>query len=314
MFETHPEADDGDFHSHHTIKVPAGDASPVCVSVNPDTQRWTIQSPHPGDGIEWRDITNQQEMEQALLTRNERHLRQTEREQGISTRPPLTLIHEGFGFNDYTARILKGDTLHKFDLTPEMTAYFQALAQTAQEAQLPPVLGDFTATDIQLMFRAARERTSSDLSTLNYTLWKCLARNDDIAGILSVLFSLPFSYGFVNNHWTYMTDFMLEKKQGVRHLHTLRIIGKVAAEFNTCLMFLIGKKTRNNFEDSSPSPDQHGFRPHRSSIDAAILKLLTFECARMQKCTVGTIQHDMTAHFDRMYPSVTSITASKIWG
>lgn len=161
------------------------------------------------------------------------------------------------------------------------------------------------------MFQVARERTSSDLSTLNYTLWKCLARNNNIAGILSVLFSLPFSYGFVNNHWTYMTDFMLEKKQGVRQLHTLCIIGKVAAEFNTCLKFLIGKKTRNNFEDSSPSPDQHGLRPHRSSIDAAILKLLTFECARMQKCTVGTIQHDMTVHFDRMYPSMTSITASK---
>jgi len=161
------------------------------------------------------------------------------------------------------------------------------------------------------MFQVSKERTSSDGGTLNYTLWKCLARNDDVAGILSVMFSLPFLYGFVNTYWTSMTDFMLEKKPGVRQIHTLRIIGKVAAEFNTCLKFLIGKKTKNNFERSTPSPDQHGFRPNRSSIDAAIIKLLIYESARMQKCTIGTIQHDMTAHFDRMYPAMTSLTASK---
>ncbi len=118
-------------------------------------------------------------------------------------------------------------------------------------------------------------------------------------------------YGFVNKHWTSMTDFMLEKKAGVRHIHTLRIIGKVAAEFNTCLKFLIGKKTRDNFEASATSDEQHGFRPNRSSIDAVWLKLLTFESARMQKCTLATIQHDMTAHFDRMDPAMTSIYGSK---
>ncbi len=57
--------------------------------------------------------------------------------------------------------------------------------------------------------------------------------------------------------------------------------------------------------------EQHGFRPHRSSIDAAFLKLLTFENARLQRSTMCTVQHDMTAHFDRMYPSMTSLYASR---
>ena len=60
-------------------------------------------------------------------------------------------------------------------------------------------------------------------------------------------------------HWTHMTDFMLEKKPGVRHIHTLRIIGKVVAKFNTCLKFFIGKQARDNFEQSDPCDDQHGF-------------------------------------------------------
>ncbi len=191
-----------------------------------------------------------------------------------------------------------------------MTAFFAAI-QRSSESPPPLIDGTLTLVDVQEMFRRAREKTSSDSSTLNYTLWKCLAQDDNIAGILSVLFSLPFLYGFVNSHWAQMTDFMLEKKPGVRQIHTLCIIGKVAAEFNTILKFLVGKKARDNFESLSPHKEQHGFRPMRSSVDAAILKILTFDSARLQKCTIGSIQHDMTAHFNRMYPAMTSLYGAR---
>lgn len=108
-----------------------------------------------------------------------------------------------------------------------------------------------------------------------------------------------------------MTDFMLEKKAGLRQIHTLRIIGKMPAEFNTCLKLIIGKQARDNFESATPCDEQHGFRPSRSAPDAMMLKLLTFECARMQKCTIGSLQHDMTAHFDRIYPEMTTGYATK---
>ena len=77
------------------------------------------------------------------------------------------------------------------------------------------------------------------------------------------------------------------------------------------MKLLIGKKARDNFERSDTCDEQHGFRPHRSAPDAMMIKLLTFESARMQKCTIGSIQHDMTAHFDQMYPEMTSIYATK---
>jgi hypothetical protein len=106
-----------------------------------------------------------------------------------------------------------------------------------------------------------------------------------------------------------MSDYMLEKKPGQREIHTLCIIGKVAAEFNTCLKFFIGKQAMHNFEDSHPCDEQHGFQPNRSAVDASMLKLLTFESARLQRSTVGFIQHDMAAHFDRMHPAMANIYA-----
>jgi hypothetical protein len=311
VFEAYPAFDKLSFCRHHTLKVPASDIALVEVQLDAQTHRWRITRTLPTPRTFWVDITSQKEIESALLFRNKRHLQQTAREEGISTIPPMSILRQNNGFNDMATKVLEGAPITAYELTPEMATFFEALKRNETDSKLPPVLGEFTSEDIQAMFKAAKERTSSDSRTLNYTLWKCLAADDSIAGILSILFSLPFTYGFVNTHWTSMTDFMLEKKPGLRHIHMLRIIGKVAAEFNTCLKFLIGKRTRDNYEASEACDEQHGFRPNRSSIDAVMLKLFTFECARMQKYTVATIQHDMTAHFDRMDPSLTSVLGSK---
>ena len=239
------------------------------------------------------------------------HLEQTAREQGISTHPPFTQLRENQGFNALSTRVLNGEEITDYELTPETATFFAALKRTDKDRALSPVLGIISSTEVQEMFQLAKERTSSDPRTPNYSIWKCLARSDKVAGLLSILFSLPFVYSFPNEHWTHMTNFMLEKKPGVRHIHQLRIIGKLAAEFNTCLKLLIGKWARDIFEATDACDEQHGFRPNHSAPDAMMLKLLTFESARMQKYTLGLLQHDMTAHFDRMYPEVTAITATK---
>jgi hypothetical protein len=259
----------------------------------------------------WTDVTSASSIERQLLGRNKLHLEQTAREGGISTTKPFVALRENGGFNSFSSKVLEGETITEYDLSPDALAFFRALRRTDEDRLLPPVLGVITSSDFQEMFCRARERTSSDSRTSNYTIWKCLAKDDKISGFASVLLSLPFVYGFVNPFWTHMTDLMLEKKPGVAQIHTLRIIGKVSAEFNTCLKFLIGHKASKNFEASSPCDEQHGFRPNRSSVDAMMLKLLTFESARMQRCTIGSLQHDMTAHFDRMYLEMTSIYATK---
>ena len=308
VFESFPHSHEDLFHTHHTIKILPPDA--ILANVSLTTSGWRLTSTSPIPVGLWKDITSQSDIESILLARNQRHLEQVQRQGGQSTLAPISDLREGYGFNPLSASILAGEAT-TYDLTPEMTAFFSTLKRTPSERILPPVLGVITSEELQAMFTKTRERTSSDSRTLNYSIWKCLSRCDRIARFLSVLFSLPFTYGFANLHWSHMTDYMLEKKPGVRQIHTLRIIGKVAAEFNTCLKFFIGKQARDNFERTVPCDDQHGFRPHRSSIDAAMLKLLTFECARMQKATVGTFQNDMTGHFDRMWPELTSVFASK---
>lgn len=73
-----------------------------------------------------------------------------------------------------------------------MATFFTNLKRTPTELDLPTVNGLITPTQFQEMFKRAREKTSSDSRTLNYTIWKCLARDDLLASFLSVFVSLPF--------------------------------------------------------------------------------------------------------------------------
>ena len=77
---------------------------------------------------------------------------------------------------------------------------------------------------------------------MDYTVWKCIAKDDGLAPSFATMMSLPFQYGFVNKRWFKATDVMLEKKPGVRKIHQLRIIGLLEADFNTALKLIFARK------------------------------------------------------------------------
>jgi hypothetical protein len=214
VFEAYPSAGDTSFFSHHTLKVIAPDAELVTVAQTANPPRWHITATLPTPETFWTDITSQEEIEAHLLRRNKRHLEQTSRENGISTGPLLSDLRANNGINPLVTDILDGSFDSTYELSPEITHFFAALKQTPQEKALRPILGTITSDQFQQMFQRAREKTSSDTRTLNYSLWKCIARSDFISGFAAILLSLPFTYGFVNTHWTHMSDFMLEKKPG----------------------------------------------------------------------------------------------------
>ena len=160
------------------------------------------------------------------------------------------------------------------------------------------------------MFKAAREKTSSG-GRVHYTLWKALAAQDDFAEFLCVMMSLPFLYGFANPRWSNGIDVMLEKKPGVRRIHQLRIIGLLEADFNTVLKLFFAKKMMANAEEYGLSDEQWGSRKNRSSIDAAMLKLLMFETARIKRATLAGAYYDLVANYDRILSSISNFIARR---
>ena len=118
-------------------------------------------------------------------------------------------------------------------------------------------------------------------------------------------------YGFVNTRWLREVDVMLEKKKDVRMIHMLHIIGLLEADFNTALKFFFAKKMMANAEKIGLSDEQWGSRKNCSSIDAAILKLLMFESARVKKSTIAGTFYDLVANYDRIRPALSNFIAQR---
>lgn len=79
----------------------------------------------------------------------------------------------------------------------------------------------------------------------------------------------------------------------------------------TALKFYFSREMMENAERDGLTDEQWGGRRNRSSVDAAMLKLLTFECARIKKSTIADTLYDLIACFDRMKASASNIIAQR---
>ena len=295
------------FYSHHHLKVPHDDI--VHAQVSEQDGFLILEAVYKPATI-WRTVTDVKEIETLLLERNKRHLQQASIEAGRVHDPLMQSLMSDHG-TDLMQEVYDG-TISIPDATDEViAAWIESVKQTDAERLLPPIQGVISKTDFQEAFRKVSEKTSSSPSGLHYTIWKCLARHDDIASWMCIMMSLPFQHGFINNRWTKCLDVMLEKKTGNRKIHMLRIIALLEADFNTALKYFFAKRMMQNAEAAGLNDEQWGSRPRRMALDPAMHNMMTFEYGRYMRATIAMFAADLTACFDRMFPSLSNLTAGK---
>jgi hypothetical protein len=270
LIPTHPWR----FYSHHHLKVPHDDI--VHAQVSLQGEFYILEAIFRPAQI-WRNVTEPAEIEQLLLERNRRHLQQAVVEEGRTQHPVIQAMMSGHGTD--LLEDIKNGTVDISDATDEViVAWIQALQQSETEAALPPIQGEILSGQYQEAFCRAKERTSSS-GPVHYTLWKCLAQDDELAEWLSIMISLPFQHGFVCDRWMRSIDVMLEKKRGNRKIHMLRIIALLEADFNTAPKVFFAKRLMDNAESAGLSDEQWGSRRNRMAHDPAMRNMMTFEYA-----------------------------------
>ena len=107
---------------------------------------------------------------------------------------------------------------------------------------------------------------------------------------------------------------MIEKKKGQQYIHTLRLIEILEADFNSALKHFSAKdltKAAETNDTDTLADEQWGLQKNRTSTDAEMLKLLTFEYARIKKSTIGEESYECKACVDRVLYSQSNIYAAK---
>ena len=90
----------------------------------------------------------------------------------------------------------------------------------------------------------------------------------------------------------------------------IQIINNMSAKFNT-MMKHYSKLVTENYEKSNQNDEQWGRQNHRSSTDAAMVKLVACKSACTNKDTMVIMNYDATVDFERMVPTFRNMLDSK---
>jgi hypothetical protein len=186
LIPTHPTK----FYTHHHLKVPHSDIVEAQVEAHSD--HLLLTAIYRPSNI-WGTVTDAAEIEELIMERNRWHLQQAEIEEGRCHDPIMKELRKGHRI-DLMQEVLDG-TITLDDATDEtVAAWIRAIKQTDAEKALPPVTGKISKEQFQTAFKVVSEHTSSSPSGLHYSIWKCLAREDDLAEWLALMMSMPFEF------------------------------------------------------------------------------------------------------------------------
>ena len=113
------------------------------------------------------------------------------------------------------------------------------------------MLGFLTKDQHQDTFKLACEKTLSSPAGLYHTMWTAMAKCDYFAEFQCIMLGLPFVYEFFCQQWLRGIDIMIEKKTGVRKIHTLRLIKLLEADFKSSLKIFFAENLMTMVEGNS---------------------------------------------------------------
>ena len=129
----------------------------------------------------------------------------------------------------------------------------------------------------------------------------------------ATIITVPFQHEFTIHRWTSAIQVMIEKNKGCAKIDKLRVIQLLEADLNMALRIIIGRRLMHRAEDRGTIPSsQWGSRPNSSSIDAILIKRLSYDGLALLCHSAVIFNNDCKAAFDRMIPSVGGIALRQL--
>ena len=184
-------------------------------------------------------------------------------------------------------------------LLPETQALLHYL--TTCPRYHPPYSSSISGDQFQSLYRSLDERTSSSPSGRHLGHYRTAAQSDILSSLHASMMSIPYLTGISPSRWRQTIDVMLEKKQGDRRIHRLRIVALQESDFNQANRLLIGRPLLHALEDHNHLPDiQYGSRPSKMCHSPVLNKVLTYEIHRYNKRPLAYIENDAVGCYDRI--------------
>jgi hypothetical protein len=185
------------------------------------------------------------------------------------------------------------------DLMPETTRILHTLA--APSIAIASGTSSIMEEDFIQTYKRTKVSTSSSPSRRHMGHYKAVIKDPTLVRLHCAMMPMPFQQGFNAEHWTKVTDIMLEKEEGNSRCHRLRIIALFESDLNQAKRILIGRRLTHHLADTNMTPDmQFGSVPGKQCHSAVLKKVLSHDHVRLTKTTASFIENDAVGCYDRL--------------
>ena len=197
--------------------------------------------------------------------------------------------------------------------TPTYTTEFLHQLQRNPTATSSQFQHSLSSDDFRNGWNKIKETTSSASKTgLHFGHLKACASNPLLAEFESSISHIPFTTGYVPTQWKEGLIVMIKKKAGLNTVHSLRSIVLTEADFNFNNKVL-GRRAIQQAENLNDiAPEQYGSRKHKSAIDQALHKRLSYDIMRQMKTPGLLCSNDAKSCYDRVLHSIASLAYQRI--
>jgi hypothetical protein len=268
-------------------------------------------------------IYEQDELEQALLDRNNIHFRQADKTP-FSTNY-LKLLLGPYGTNEASQMLLDG-TL-QIDFTQVSRATASILRKLQRVAAPDSIDASISMEELKAAYKCWRESTSTSPSGLHLghekaSLMKPKHKipstsptpfDDRIFQLKSDFINLAISNTIIFDRWKKVVNAMIAKIPGLPYITKLRVIHIIESDLNMTMGILWGRRLMQQGETLSQfGPEQSGARKNKQCQDVLVFKHLTYSILRLSKSHGATFDNDAKSCYDRIVMLLASLASQRL--
>ena len=256
-------------------------------------------------------VTNKEELERVCILENNSKYCQTHNT--ICMTEPLRSLLGPTGNTPFCQSILDG-TATSPPGTPQYTQeLFEQLQQVHQAHPSCAIQRGISESDYSEGWKIMKETTSAaSITGLHFGHLKACATDTTLTTFESSVANLPYVTGYSPEQWQESVIVMIKKKAQLNHVSALRSIVLTEADFNFNNKVL-GRRVIQHAEDINDiAPEQYGSRKHKSAIDQALHKHLSYDIIRQTKLPAALCSNDAKSCYDRVLHSIVSLAYRRL--
>ena len=258
-------------------------------------------------------LSEANEVEDHLLTRNWKHLRQAKATPFADGTMGDLLNFDGTG--EVADKIVNGEDFPELESMSNVVQKYIKGMSVSDPSITDSVDVNITLEEYQHFWKHKRESTVTSPYGLHTGHYRSVLQkeSEDIMEVHRKLLVIPFKFAMIPDRWAQTIQILLEKDSGSPWTHRLRIIELFDSQVNAGLQIIFGKRMVSNaLKHNLIHPSTYGSVPLRTAQDAVLEKVLSLDIMRIRKISGAIFDCDAKSCYDRIIAALQSITCRRL--